>query len=29
MLKKDGAVVDTIVGYHSKEQLAKILNQYL
>lgn len=29
MVKKDGAVVDTIVGYHSKEQLAKILNKYL
>jgi thioredoxin 1 len=29
MVKKDGAVVDTIVGYHSKEQLEKVLNQYL
>ncbi|GEP19448.1 thioredoxin [Pediococcus argentinicus] len=29
LVKKDGAVVDTIVGYHSKEQLEKILNQYL
>lgn len=29
LVKKDGAVVDTIVGYHSKEQLAKILDQYV
>lgn len=29
LVKKDGEVVDSIVGYHSKEQLAKILNQYL
>ncbi|MBM7544242.1 thioredoxin [Periweissella beninensis] len=29
LVKKDGIVVDTIVGYHSKEQLNKILNQYI
>ena len=29
LVQKDGQVVDTLVGYHSKEQLAKILNQYL
>ncbi|CAI2653270.1 MAG: thioredoxin [Apilactobacillus sp.] len=29
LVKKDGEVVDSIVGYHSKEQLAKILGQYL
>lgn len=29
LVKKDGEVVDSIVGYHSKEQLEKILNQYL
>ena len=29
LIKKDGAVVDTIVGYHSKEQLNTILNQYI
>lgn len=29
LVKKDGAVVDAIVGYHSKEQLTKVLNQYL
>ena len=29
LVKKDGAVVDSIVGYHSKEQLAKILDQYI
>ncbi|WP_283678636.1 thioredoxin [Lentilactobacillus sp. Marseille-Q4993] len=28
LVKKDGQVVDTIVGYHSKEQLAKVLDQY-
>ena len=27
-LKKDGEVVETIVGYHSKEQLAEIVNKY-
>ncbi|MGY1576037.1 thioredoxin [Pediococcus pentosaceus] len=29
LVKKDGAVVDSIVGYHSKEQLAEILDQYI
>lgn len=28
MVKKDGEVVDTIVGYHPKEQLKQILEQY-
>lgn len=28
MVKKDGQVVDQIVGYHSKEQLQQILQQY-
>ncbi|GEL15843.1 thioredoxin [Pediococcus cellicola] len=28
MVKKDGAVVDTLVGYHSKEQIQKVLAQY-
>lgn len=27
-LKKDGEVVETIVGYHSKEQLQEILNKH-
>lgn len=29
LVQKDGEVVDTLIGYHSKEQLAQILNQYL
>ncbi|WP_461240327.1 thioredoxin [Paucilactobacillus sp. N302-9] len=29
LVKKDGTVVDSIVGYHSKEQLQQILEQYL
>lgn len=29
MVKKDGQVVDQIVGYHSKEQLKQILQQYV
>lgn len=29
LIKKDGQVVDTIVGYHSKEQLKKKLEQYI
>lgn len=29
MVKKDGEVVDQIVGYHSKEQLKQILQQYV
>ncbi|GAB6092407.1 thioredoxin [Furfurilactobacillus curtus] len=28
IVKKDGAVVDTLVGYHSKEQIEKTLAQY-
>lgn len=28
LVKKDGQVVDTIVGYHSKDQLKKVLDQY-
>ena len=28
MIMKDGQVVDQIVGYHSKEQLQQILQQY-
>ncbi|KRL10683.1 hypothetical protein FD38_GL002045 [Levilactobacillus zymae DSM 19395] len=29
LVKKDGEVVDSIVGYHSKDQLKKILAQYV
>ncbi|WP_125584152.1 thioredoxin [Levilactobacillus cerevisiae] len=29
LVKKDGQVVDSIVGYHSKDQLKKILDQYV
>lgn len=29
LVKKDGEVVDSIVGYHSKDQLKKILDQYI
>ncbi|MFC6181117.1 thioredoxin [Lactiplantibacillus daowaiensis] len=29
LVKKDGEVVDTLVGYHSKEQIKKTLDQYL
>ena len=29
MVKKNGEVVDTIVGYHDKSQLKKILDQYV
>lgn len=29
MIKKDGEVVDKVIGYHSKEQLQKVLEQYL
>lgn len=29
LVKKDGEVVDTIVGYHSKEQLTTLLDQYI
>lgn len=28
LIKKDGKVVDTVVGYHPKEQLKKVLAQY-
>lgn len=28
MIKKDGQVVDQVVGYHPKEQLKQILQQY-
>ena len=29
VIKKDGQVVNSIVGYHSKDQLKQVLNQYL
>lgn len=29
VIKKDGQIVDTVVGYHDKSQLEKIINQYL
>lgn len=29
VIKKDGVVVDKISGYHSKEQLAQVLQAYL
>lgn len=29
LIKKDGQVVDQVVGYHSKEQLKQVLEQYL
>ncbi|CAH1854289.1 thioredoxin [Convivina intestini] len=29
LLKKDGEVVDRLTGFHNKEQLAKILENYL
>ncbi|MFD0897056.1 thioredoxin [Loigolactobacillus binensis] len=28
LLKKDGEVVETLVGYHSKDQLDQVLKQY-
>ena len=28
LIKKDGKVVDKVVGYHSKEQLKQLLEQY-
>lgn len=28
LVKKDGEVVDTLVGYHSKEQLEQVLNSH-
>lgn len=29
MITKDGQVVDQLIGYHSKEQVAQLLKQYL
>ena len=29
LIKKDGQVVDTIIGYHTKEQLQKKLEEYI
>lgn len=29
LVKKDGEVVDTLIGYHSKEQIEEVLNQYI
>ncbi|WP_290033505.1 thioredoxin [Ligilactobacillus cholophilus] len=29
VIKKDGKIVDSIVGYHDKAQLEQIINQYL
>ena len=29
LIKKDGQVVDTIVGYHTREQLQKKLEEYI
>ncbi|KRK47186.1 thioredoxin [Secundilactobacillus kimchicus] len=29
LVKKDGEVVDSIVGYHSKDQLKQLLSQYV
>lgn len=29
MIKKDGQVVDQLIGYHSADQLKQVLNQYL
>ena len=29
IIKKDGKIVDSIVGYHDKTQLEQIINQYL
>lgn len=29
MIKKDGKIVQQIIGYHSKEQLAQVLQQYM
>ena len=29
MIKKDGKVVQQVIGYHSKEQLAQVLQQYM
>lgn len=29
LIKKDGEVVDALIGYHSKEQITESLNKYL
>lgn len=29
LIKKDGEVVDTLIGYHSKEQIEEILSQFV
>ncbi|GAA3609472.1 thioredoxin [Secundilactobacillus similis] len=29
LVKKDGQVVDTVVGYHTKDQLKQLLTQYV
>lgn len=29
LVKKDGQVVDSLVGYHTKEQLKQVLDQYI
>ena len=29
LVKKDGEVVNKVIGYHSKEQLEELLEQYL
>ena len=29
MIKKDGQVVDQLIGYHSADQIKQVLNQYL
>ncbi|XIF20392.1 MAG: thioredoxin [Acetilactobacillus jinshanensis] len=29
IIKKNGKVVDSVVGYHSKDQLKQILNKYI
>lgn len=29
LVKKDGQVVDTVVGYHTKDQLKQLLSQYV
>lgn len=29
IIKKDGQIVDTVVGYHDKAQLEQIINQYI
>ena len=29
LIKKDGEVVDTLIGLHSREQIEEVLNQYV